>query len=371
MTSMINGPHHNGTAPDTRPKAFAYRPLAANNQQERFQQILGQTGTGGNEGCKQGINAPQRETRAFQNAGADSQKIDSIGQAGPNAVQPAKDPERDVFNHLAASAFLRFATLNPQKAANANVCCENAFSFEPATTPTSAKFYETASMDSGQRAGSLQDLRRAGSLSAHFESGKNGVGTIGYDQGGGTSYGVYQIASRPGTMDNFLDYLDDRAHQWAARLRGAGQADTGSTDGAMPREWKRIAAEDPERFAQFQQDFIQKTHYLPAMKEISRRTGLDMSRQPHALQEVLWSTAVQHGPHGAANIFCKAIAQDGAPALRLPARDVITSVYAARVEYTESMTSDVQDAVWKRFQEEKSMALAMLATEIEATEIQA
>jgi len=87
-----------------------------------------------------------------------------------------------------------------------------------------------------------------GFLASHFESkGRNNA--IGYDQRGGTCYGIYQLSSRMGTMNTFLKYLDSRAPEWAARLRSAGPANTKGRDGGMPREWQRISKEAPEQFS--------------------------------------------------------------------------------------------------------------------------
>ena len=52
------------------------------------------------------------------------------------------------------------------------------------------------------------DTTGIGKLAAQFESGSDGIAAVGYDKHGGTSYGKYQIASRVGSMDNFLSFLD-------------------------------------------------------------------------------------------------------------------------------------------------------------------
>jgi hypothetical protein len=198
-----------------------------------------------------------------------------------------------------------------------------------------------------------------GSLSARFESGDAGVDAIGYDRQGGTSYGQYQISSRAGTMSAFLDFLDERAPEWARGLRAAGPANTGGRDGAMPREWKRIAVESPDRFARLQREFIEQSHYLPALEEIRERTGVDLRDQPKALQEALWSTAVQHGASGAARLFSKAIEDGGIPS-ESSARRVIDDLYAARGEQFGSSSPEVRASVRKRFREEREVALRML-----------
>jgi hypothetical protein len=200
-----------------------------------------------------------------------------------------------------------------------------------------------------------------GALSARFESGGAGVEAIGYDRVGGTSYGTYQIASKPGTMDRFLTYLDEHAPAWGDRLRGAGEADTGSTRGAMPEAWKAIAAEDPERFGRLQHDFITEQNYAPARAMILDQTGLDFDNAPSALREVLWSTAVQHGPTGAARIFGKVIDRFVAsPQDNEFNEKLIEGVYDTRKGQFGSSTERVRNSVVSRLNEEKQLALNML-----------
>ncbi|MGE4192427.1 MAG: hypothetical protein AB7E51_03485 [Pseudodesulfovibrio sp.] len=203
--------------------------------------------------------------------------------------------------------------------------------------------------------------RVPGELSARFESGDAGVGAIGWDRVGGTSYGKYQIASKTGTMDEFLSYLDGHRPDWADRLRAAGPADTGEKGGAMPVEWKAIAAEDPVGFEKAQHDFIASNTYDPAREMILRRTGLDFDNAPPVLREVLWSTSVQHGPTGAANIFNKVIDRFVGHG-----RDedfnamLIKGVYETRKDQFGASTARVRRSVANRMDEEKSLALNML-----------
>ncbi|MCJ2164093.1 MULTISPECIES: hypothetical protein [unclassified Pseudodesulfovibrio] len=200
-----------------------------------------------------------------------------------------------------------------------------------------------------------------GELSARFESGEAGAGAVGYDRVGGTSYGKYQIASKPGTMDRFLTYLDKESPEWADRLRSAGPADTGSVEGGMPAAWKAIAAENPAKFEKVQHDFIAQETYMPAREMILRQTGLDFDNAPSALREVLWSTSVQHGPTGAARIFNKVIDRfvgDGQD------EDfnsmLIKGVYDTRKGQFGSSTERVQQSVANRMDTEKRLALNML-----------
>lgn len=200
-----------------------------------------------------------------------------------------------------------------------------------------------------------------GSLSAQFESGSSGVSTIGYDRVGGTSYGKYQIASKPGTMDRFLSYLDEKAPAWADRLRNGGPANTGSKEGGMPAQWKAIAKENPQLFEKLQHEFIGKQTYDPARNMILKQTGLDFNNAPPALREVLWSTSVQHGPTGAAKIFNKVIDKFVGKGNEANfGTHLIEGVYDTRKGQFGSSTKRVQQAVANRFDTEKSLALNML-----------
>lgn len=220
----------------------------------------------------------------------------------------------------------------------------------------------------GEGAGSVPVAKRPvsatnsgqGELSAMFESGKKGVEAIGHDRTGGTSYGKYQIASRTGTMDRFLDYLDTERPDWAARLRTAGPANTGSTRGGMPEAWVAIAKEDPAAFEKVQHDFIKRDHYSPAREMILNQTGLDLDNAPPALQEVLWSTSVQHGATGAARIFNKAIDSFLGRVQSPDFKTLIDKVYSSRENQFASSTSRVRQSVVNRLGKEKDLALAML-----------
>lgn len=199
-----------------------------------------------------------------------------------------------------------------------------------------------------------------GQLSARFESGGEGIAAIGYDRTGGTSYGKYQIASRVGSMNSFLKFLDGEAPDIAQRLRKAGPANTGGRRGGMPDAWRAIAREQPERFEALQEAFIRESHYKPAMEAIVKRTGLEADTLSAAMREVIWSTAVQHGPAGAARIFNRADELSGKPTDPAYERKLISNVYKLRAGQFGSSTEAVQAAVQNRFRQEKNLALNML-----------
>ncbi len=193
-----------------------------------------------------------------------------------------------------------------------------------------------------------------GELSAKYESAKDGISAIGYDRVGGTSYGKYQIASNVGTFDQFVNFASKEAPEIAAKLRSGGEANTGSRFGKMPKIWREIAQEQPEKFNELQEKFIKKTHYDPTINALKDK-GIEI--ESDTIKQVVWSTAVHHGSGGAKNILDKAIESVG---LDKP-KDFIEKVYALRATKFSSSTQEVQQAVQNRLISEKNIALAQIS----------
>ncbi|WP_024890161.1 peptidoglycan-binding domain-containing protein [Luteimonas huabeiensis] len=123
-----------------------------------------------------------------------------------------------------------------------------------------------------------------GMTSARYETGGRGAGTISSGRGdhGGASYGTYQLSSRMGTLQEFLDQSP-----YGARFQGLTP-----TSDAFDARWRELARTDPQ-FAQAQHDFIKSTHYDVQVRALSQG-GLDLGDRGPAVQDALWSTAVQY-----------------------------------------------------------------------------
>jgi hypothetical protein len=207
-----------------------------------------------------------------------------------------------------------------------------------------------------------------GLLSAVFESGKDGLAAVGYDRMGGTSYGKYQLSSRMGTMDKFIDFLSEKAADFAERLKKAGAANTGSKGGQMPKIWRELAGEDPVRFAALQQEFISKTHFEPALAKIKELTGLDANKLSAGIREAIFSTAVQHGAGSAGRIVSRALdavglngltSGDSAEVLAAEQK-LVRNIYRNRSGQFASSGERVREAVQGRLKAEMNVVLDLL-----------
>jgi murein DD-endopeptidase MepM/ murein hydrolase activator NlpD len=236
--------------------------------------------------------------------------------------------------------------------------------YVPATTPT-PKTPPAASVGAAAGALGAALAEALGTLSAKYETGGRGPGTVSTGAGdrGGVSYGSYQMASKLGVATRFVK---QNGFPWLADFQNlvAGTA-------AFTTCWKRIAKNETDAFQKAQHDFIKKTHYDLLVAKILSDDDFDVNSRCHALKDVVWSTAVQHG--GASTIVHKALARVKCEKTD-PSFDeqLIRAIYAERgktkadgslVHFSRNSPS-VQKGVANRFKNELNDALAMLAKDV-------
>lgn len=208
--------------------------------------------------------------------------------------------------------------------------------------------------------------RTLGKLSERFETGGKGPGVVSTGSGdaGGRSYGSYQMTSKPGggRARQFVSQPDFRFRDRFAGL-------TPGTD-AFTSAWKALARDRPDDFHAEQHEFIKRTHFDPLVRTLRADAGLDVLTRPHALQDVIWSTAVQHGP--GSGIPRRALATlNVRPGDAGFDKQLIHAIYAERgrtkadgtlVHFARN-SAEVQRGVARRFVTEERLALEMLADE--------
>jgi LysM repeat protein len=208
--------------------------------------------------------------------------------------------------------------------------------------------------------------RELGGLSAKYETSGRGPGTVSTGKGdkGGVSYGSYQMTSRPGggTVGKFVSQEDfEFADEFDGLVPGSDE---------FSDAWEALAESNPDEFQAAQHEYIKRTHFDPLVRKLVADDGLNVLTRSRALQDVIWSTAVQHG--GATSIPSKALAK-----VNLAPEDggfdhaFITAIYQERgrkradgaLMYFSKNSTAVQAGVAKRFRSELKDALQMLADE--------
>ena len=153
-------------------------------------------------------------------------------------------------------------------------------------------------------------------------------------------------------MQRFMSHLKETNPEAYQRLSAAGDPNVPG-GGRFGQEWKKLAAEG--KLQQSEHEFIKKTHYDVGMKQVKNEELQNMIGESKALQEVMWSTSVQHGGGGASSIFNK-VYKPG-----MSQEELIKAVYAERGTKFGSSTEDVRASVLNRFQKEQEQALALAA----------
>jgi hypothetical protein len=205
-----------------------------------------------------------------------------------------------------------------------------------------------------QKAFSLAKDWVLGQTSKLFESGKGGAGTVSTGKGdfGGASYGTYQLSSKQGTLQEFL------------KSSGYGAQFEGMTPGtkAFNQRWKEIAQQDPA-FGTAQHDFIQRTHFDPQVTRL-KQGGIDISGRGKAVQDAVWSTAVQFGGNTA--LIEKAL--QGKDAANISDADFVSALQDYKIANNGRLfsksSSNVKSGTLQRAVDEKAKLLNLASSEI-------
>lgn len=184
---------------------------------------------------------------------------------------------------------------------------------------------ETATVNPQSSMVNINHRSDLGHASAFYESGGKGVDAIstGKRDRGGVSYGAHQLASKTGTMKEYLN-----SPEGAAYKDRFGNAKPGSK--AFNSIYSQIANEDPHGFAKSQHSFITRTHYEP-IRAKAEAHGYNVN-DPR-VQEALYSMSVQHR-----NATNRVLSHPSA--LATVGQDPLAQVNALY---------DVRQSKWKRF----------------------
>ncbi len=192
-----------------------------------------------------------------------------------------------------------------------------------------------------------------GSVSAKYESGGRGVGFVstGHKDPGGPSYGIHQLSSKD-SMPAFLRSPEGQKYAAEFKGRSAGSAEFNAI-------YKKVAAADPQGFADAQYGYYSRTHFKPVL-EHARALGYDV--EDRGVQEALFSISVQHG--GAKKIVSGAKA---AAVGKDPAAQVV-ALFERRADYVGgvALPAETKASVLNRYRSEVKDALKYAGQKVTA-----
>jgi len=206
-----------------------------------------------------------------------------------------------------------------------------------------------------------------GQTSERYESGGKGPGTINaYANSGdlgGASYGTYQFASflpevmpsgkkRTGAKNSpVIQYLSNSMfkEKFTNMVPATPQFD------AM---WKSVAASNPAEFKEEQHEYI-KNKYYDVMMSSLKKNGLDLYKFGPAVQDLVWSTAVQYGP-GKLSLFTVPLRAKS----EFTDTDIVNLVSQYKIDTVDSnfpsSSAAIRAGVKSRYVSEKAALLALI-----------
>jgi peptidoglycan hydrolase-like protein with peptidoglycan-binding domain len=193
-----------------------------------------------------------------------------------------------------------------------------------------------------------------GQTSIKYETGGRGAGTISTGKGdrGGVSYGSYQLSSKMGTLQEYLDQSP-----YKNQFKGLEP-----TTPAFNAKWRELARNDPE-FAKDQHDFIKETHYDVQNDKLKARS-LDLSGRGPVVQDALWSTSVQFR-NLTPGIFAKGLQEKFGKDYKLSElsdKDIVEAVQDYKINHNKELFSKspkLWDGLLERARNEKADLLQL------------
>ena len=242
-------------------------------------------------------------------------------------------------------------TSSAERLANINIDADS-YATQWATSYSSTKdISKRAIADfSSIKAADIQFNKNAhlGFISGEFESGGN-PGVIAKDNIG-YAYGAWQINSRVGGLRDFIkDIETDERFAHLAKLK--------IDSPEFQDEWARVAKNYPNAFLEKQHEFIEKTKFKPVLY-YARSAGLNTTNR--AVQEVLWSQAVQHGFEGNKKIIDAAVKKVGKSS---SADEIVRALYEARSNYVNGLSTlddSLKANIINRYKQESSKAFGII-----------
>ena len=217
-------------------------------------------------------------------------------------------------------------------------------------------------MGQQQKAEDIVNSWYLGKTSKHFESGDGGPATISSGKGdhGGVSYGSYQLSTTMKTVQEFMT----ATHNYNGAFNGL----TPNT-AAFNQKWVDVAGHDAN-FGEAQHQFIATRHYKPILEEINKK-GYDFSDRGLAVQDLVWSTAVQYR-HNAPNHIQRAEKESGIKLATATDEQLINIIQADKLKHykTDFASSSAQwHGITNRMVHEKEALLTILNAEQQCPEL--
>lgn len=222
---------------------------------------------------------------------------------------------------------------------------------------------------------------KLGFLAAKYESCAD-PGRVSDGEGdlGGQSYGAIQFASKSGSVDAFIDWLKQSDNQYRLAI-GVELSLFAVNSPGFITTWKCIGDYNNVLCGPFldaQMEYGAAVYYQPAADRLMDKLGFDASQRSEALQQVIYSRAVQYSAYWVNDLFEGAAQIVGKELAEMSDEEIIRGVYQVLINDGEKAyekdngmwtspddwlngSRDVIDGLLNRFHRERDDALILLA----------
>ena len=186
-----------------------------------------------------------------------------------------------------------------------------------------------------------------GFVSGEFESGGN-PGTVAKDNFG-YAYGAWQMNSKKGILPKFVESL-----KGDPKFGKLAELEIDSPE--FQKEWASLAKQYPNEFLKKQHECISKNLFMPVFN-YAKSAGINVTNR--AVQEALWSQAVQHGLSGNKKIIDAAASKLSSQS---KPEDIVRALYSARSNYINGLSTldpGLKEQLNSRYRKETSKALGV------------
>ena len=215
-----------------------------------------------------------------------------------------------------------------------------------------------------------------GDLSKKYESNGNpSIISSGEGDYGGVSYGMYQLSSTMGSVDEFIDW---GLHCGVANyVNYANQLDNCRpiNSSQFKAKWRELGDSPYTNFSSMQHDYIKFAYYDVAVRNL-KRAYFNVENHSNAIKDVIWSASVQYGAGEIVELFTSAMEYVPSytngwnlsyiDALRFD-YDLIVGVYETRKQHPwiwNGNPESIKQSLRNRFDNEKRDALVMFEREL-------
>ncbi len=222
---------------------------------------------------------------------------------------------------------------------------------------------------------------KLGFLAAKYESCADpGRVSSGHGDLGGRSYGAIQLASNSGSVDAFIDWLKQSDNQYRLAI-GIELSLFAVNTPEFVATWERIGDYNNvlcSPFLDAQMEYGAAVYYQAAADRLRDTLGFDASQRSDALQQVIYSRAVQYSAYWIKDLFEGAAQIAGKELADMSDEELIRNIYQVLINDGEKAyqkdggmwtspddwvngSRDVVDGLLNRFHRERDDALILLA----------